>query len=181
MIARHLATACLIYLSLVLQSSFAANLAIYGARPWFPGIVLVMCAFRHDNTGSLLWSAVLGLAVDGVSAERAGVHVAIATLIATFLVIARQDIRSCGSLLAGAFALISTLLWRSGSTMTFSLLAAQTPDLTPMLLSIFGDSVYNALMTIGFLSLVQIARNRIRKPEKTPATILTNRWTMLTG
>jgi rod shape-determining protein MreD len=180
MIARHLVIACLIYLTLVLQSSFASDLAFHGFRPWLPGIALVACVLLHDGAASLMWSSLLGLAVDSLSAERLGLNVAIATLVAMGLLITRQEIRSFGVVLTGIFVLIGTIGWRVASATTLGLLNEQTLNTPQLLMSELGSGVYTGVVTICLLSLIRGAKNCVRKRGGSSPTVLTNQWTMLT-
>ena len=180
MIARHLVTVCLIYASMVLQSSVSNDVAFGSFRPWLPGVALVACVVMHNRVAGLVWASLLGLGVDSVSADRLGVHVVLVTLVAIGLSMMQQEGRSHGAVYTGVLVLAATSLWRSLSAAIQGILADQRFDFPRVLISAFGDGVYTAVLTIVVLLFVRLLTNAIR-PQKSSSTIpLTNRWSMLT-
>lgn len=180
MIARHMATACLIYLSLVLQSSVAAILVLYGFKPWFPGIALAACVLLHNGSTSVVWAALLGLAVDGLSAERLGLHAIMVTFSAMALLIARQEIQSMETTLTGLFVLAATFAWRGLSAIALGLLNNQSMAWYGLLISEFGSGVYTASIAMGLLGLVDLTKRGMRRRRDSTLPVLTNQWSMLT-
>ena len=179
MILNHLATACVVYLALLLQTSIAFDLTLFADyRPWFPGIALVVCVLIHDGPASLIWSAVLGLATDGLSSDRPGFHTMIVTVVAMVLLSAKHDIRSFGSILIALFVFAGTFLWQSLSVIAISLSTGQLQNLPRALRCELGNAVYTLLLIWFLLTFVGLIR--LRKRESSSIPVLNNRWSMLT-
>jgi rod shape-determining protein MreD len=179
MMLRHMATACLIYLTLLLQTGIAVDLTMHhDCKPWFPGIALIICVLLHEGPASLVWSATLGLATDGLSGERLGFHTVIVTIVAMGLLAAKQDIRSFGTLPIIVFIFVGTFAWRTFSVTAFYLLARQSQNFLQLMQYELVGALYTALMTAVLLLFVDLVNVRKRAGSHPP--ILTNRWSMLT-
>lgn len=180
MMVRYLATACLIYAALVLQSTFARDLAVEGIEPWFPGIALVACVALHEGTVSLVWAALLGLMVDSLSGGRMGPHTAITTCVATILLVARQDLRTIGVILAGIFVLCGTFVWRLSALLSLAVLERRSIDPANLMITFAGEGIYTSLLTIVSLLLLKLMSLKFRERESATQPVLKNQWTMLT-
>lgn len=180
MIVRQMATACLIYLSLVMQSSLAVELAVYEIKPWFPGIALAACVLLLDGPASVIWAALLGLAVDGLSAERLGLHAIMVTFVATGLLMVRKEIRSMKTMLSGCFVFAGTYAWRGLSVITMGLIGRQPISIHEILILEFGSGVYTALIATSLLLVVALTKRGVQKGSEPPLPVLTNQWSMLT-
>ena len=176
----HLVTACLIYLSLVLQSYLASDLAIDSFRPWFPGIILAIGILLHTEVAGLVWAGILGLALDGLSAERLGVHLVISTVVAMALMMTRHDIHSNRSVLLGVFVFAGSLLWRFVSMTTFAMLAGRDADIQASLTIALGDGIYTTVLTTAASLLFGILQTAFGRRDTATSIRLSNRWTMLT-
>jgi rod shape-determining protein MreD len=180
MMMSHLVTACLIYLSLVLQSCVASDIAIHSFRPWFPGLVLAACVLRHGNVAGIVWAGILGFAVDGLSAERLGVHLVVTTFVAMGLLVAREESSSYGTMLTGIFVFAGTLIWRLASMTTHATLAGRDLNVQETLSITVGDAVYSSAITVVFTMLFLRLWRVSGRGETSTSISLKNRWTMLT-
>ena len=180
MIARHLLIVCLIYTSLVTQSSLAADVVLFGFRPWFPGIVLMACTLLHQGGNSLVWAALLGLSVDCLSGERLGVNVVTATLVAAGMTSLKTEVPVTGTATIVLFVFTGTIGWRVASATVHCLLANRMIDGLQILISASGSGLYTAIVTLGVLLVVQLPRFAIRSRSRSTPIALTNRWSMLT-
>ena len=180
MILRHMTTACLIYLSLVLQTSLASELTFFEFRPWFPGVALAACVLLHNTTSSVIWASVLGLAIDGLSAERLGLHAILATFVASGLLMARQEIRSFQTMLTGLFVFAGTVVWKSLSAVVLGLIGNQPMAIHESLISGFESAAYTSLIAVSLQLVVSLGQRVLRKRRDSVLPILTNQWSMLT-
>ena len=180
MITRHLATACLVYLSVVMQSTIASDLTAFGAKPWFPGMALVACLLLHEGVAFLVWSALLGFFVDGLSPERFGLNIVIATFVAMGLLMAKQEIRSFGAILTGIFVLGGTIGWRIASAVTSGLLSDDPRNIGPLLTTDIEMGVYSAMLVFGMFLLLKMLKAMFIGSGRSSQTVLTNEWMMLT-
>ena len=175
----HLATACLIYLSLVLQSCVASDLAIDTFRPWFPGIVLAVCVLIHDDVAGVVWAGILGLVVDGLGAERLGVNLVVTTFTAVGLLMTRQDTRSNGTVFLGFFVFTGVSIWRLASMTTHATLSGRGMNFHEYLTVAFGDGLYSTVLTIVVALLIRLVWQTLGRRETSTSIALNNRWTML--
>ena len=180
MIIRQIATASLIYCSLVLQSTSASAIAVYQLRPWFPAMVLVACVSLHKGALGIWWAGVLGLAIDGISGERLGVHLVIATFIASLLSSALQETPSSGALLYGIFVIVATFLWRSSNAITQAWLTGQVIDPLQTMILASGDATYTAGLILILMMSGKLLHIGIVRSEPRSTFSLNNQWTMLT-
>ena len=175
----HLATAGLIYLSLVLQSCVASDLAIDAFRPWFQGIVLAVCVVIHDDVAGVVWAGILGLIVDGLGAERLGVNLVVTTFTAVGLLMTRQDTRSNGTVLLVFFVFAGTSIWRLASMTTHATLSGRDLNLHEYLTVALGDGLYSTVMTFVVALLIRLVWQASDRRETSTSIALKNRWTML--
>ncbi len=179
MMLPHLVTACLIYISLVLQSCVSCDMTFHSCRPWFPGIVLAACLLIHDEIAGVVWAGILGLVVDGLGADRMGVHLVVTTVVAAGLLLARQDTRSNGTLLLGPFVFVGTLIWRLASATTQGILDRRDFNLQESLSVAFGDGVYTAVTTVAIGLLIRLFWQASDRHKTSNPIALKNRWSML--
>jgi cell shape-determining protein MreD len=177
MIARQMCFACLVYLSLVLQTSLASDVALGAFQPWLPGVSLALCLMLTDATATLFWAAVLGFGVDCLSGQRLGVHVVVATVVTTGLLMFRTDRRPVGIVAFGTLVLAGTFLWRTLSVLAQGMLDRQMIDAA--VISVSG--IYSALVAIGLLLVIRFIIDAMGIHRQSGAVQLANRWTMLTG
>ena len=175
----HLATACLIYISLVLQSCVASDLEFQSFRPWFPGIVLAVCVVIHDDVAGVVWAGILGLAVDGLAAERLGVHLVVTTLTAVSLLMTRQETRSNLTVLLGGFVFAGTSIWKLASMTTHAILAGRDMNFQEYLTFAFGDGLYSTMMTVAVALFIRMVSQALGRRETSTSIALKNRWAML--
>ncbi len=180
MIARHLLIVCLIYTSLVMQTSLAGEVVLFGFRPWFPGIVLMACTLLHQGGNSLVWAALLGLSVDCLSGERLGVNVVTATLVATGMISLKTEGRVTGTATIVLFVFSGSIGWRVATETINCLLANRTADGSLILISASGSGIYTAIVTLGVLLVARLPRFAVRSRSRARPIALTNRWSMLT-
>ncbi len=179
MIISHLATACLIYLSLVLQSCLAGELAFHSFRPWFPGIVLAIGVLLHKEIAGLVWSGIIGLAVDCLSGERLGVHLVISTFVAMGLMVSRHDIQSNRPVSLCVLVFVGSFLWRFVSMATHAVLAGRGAVFHDSLTIAFGDSIYSTVLTAAVVLLFCLSLKAFGRRETATSITFSNRWTML--
>ncbi len=154
-------------------------MTIHSFRPWFPGIVLAACILRHGEIAGVVWAGILGLVVDGLGAERMGVHLVVTTVVAVGLLMARQDIRSNGTLLLGSFVFVGTLTWRLASTTTQAILDRGEFNVQEYLSVAFGDGVYTAVITVVIALSIRLFWQTSGRCDTSTSITLKNRWAML--
>ena len=175
---RHLIIACAIYLALVLQPSLPADGALTTFRPWLPAIALVVCVQMARETASLAWAGVLGLGVDSLSGDRLGIHVVVATLVATGMIAMKSDRRSRSVLQIGILTFGGTFLWLSLVTTIHQLLDHRTLALAETLVFSAKNGLSTAGLSLAALLLVRLILNAFRQ-QRTASVTLGNRWSML--
>ena len=180
MMMRHLATVCLIYISLVLQSCVASHLAFHSFRPWFPGIGLAIVVLLHTDVAGLIWAGILGLVVDGLSAERLGVHLVVSTFVAMGLLMTRHDVHSNRTVLLVVFVFAGSMFWRIVSMTTHAMLVGRDADLTGLLTIAVADGLYTSVLTVGIALLICLFQKLFGRRETPKSIMLSNRWAMLT-
>lgn len=180
MITRHLAIGCLIYLALALQTGIARDCMIFESDSWLPGIVVVACVLTTDGAACLIWAALLGLGLDCQSLDHLGVHVVVATFVASLLIWIRSDARSQGIMAIAMYVFGATFLWKLATEMIHGVVDHRSWDLMQSLtLAGFSAACTSGLtgaLLIG-VSLVKSA-GRLRKSS---SVSLNNQWSMLTG
>lgn len=177
---RHLTIVAMIYLSLVFQPCFAADIDLVSFRPWFPGLAMVACVLLTEGALRLVWVGLLALCVDCLSGDRLGLHVIVATLIATALIVIRADSRSASVALTGMLVFSGTFLWQCTAAIAHGFIDRQPFDLEQLVLPALRDGISTVAIALCVLLTGRLLRNAIR-PQRTSSLPLTNRWSMLTG
>jgi rod shape-determining protein MreD len=72
----------LLYLAVILQTTLAPAIAIYGVRPDFPFLVVLLVALREGAAGGAIAGFIAGLFVDMNSAQTFGVSSLVNSLVA---------------------------------------------------------------------------------------------------
>ena len=180
MITRHLAIACLIYTVLVLQPSTTSVFSNVSIRLWLPGLAVVACVLMFDGIASLAWAAVLGFGVDCQSVDKLGVHLVIATLVASVLITIRSDSRSQGPVAVAAFVFGGAFVWRTLAWIAHGLLDGRSIDLTQLAMCACFDAVCTSAV-VAVLLLTGRMLIGVFRPQRALSVSLGNRWSMLTG
>ena len=84
-----------LYVGLVVQSSFVSSDLTGVGRPFLPAALLVLIAACCETSPAILWSGLLGLALDGMSTERLGVQLALASLLGLGLQLMQPKVQKC--------------------------------------------------------------------------------------
>jgi hypothetical protein len=187
MMTRHLIVACIVYLALVLQPSLSSDLASIPMRPWLPGIALAACLSLIKGSGSLIWAAILGLGVDGQSVEQLGVHLILATLIATMLLTASGDLLRFHShsfsppgviiTFVGVFS--ATFVWRFAASVIHSHFDRHTVTLDQIAWSACYVGIGSAVVASVAIMAVRLMASSLHGRQAT-SVALDNQWNMLT-
>jgi len=177
---RHLAIASLIYVALVLQPGLPVELSMAGARPWIPGMALVLCLMLAEGSASLIWVSILGLGVDCLSGERLGVHIVVATAVAAGLQVFQSSSRFVRPAAVSIAVLTGTFFWKFAVTALHALLAHRTLDWPSVATAASGDAVYTAVLVLLVLIVSRAAWASIF-PERLAQFSILNRWSRLTS
>lgn len=109
---RSFSILCSIYLAVAVQSSAIVSEWPVGCRPFLPALVLVAIAFWSNGAAAMAWSASVGLLLDGLSLERLGVQLALATLLGCGLQVARMNRRLSDPVTWAGMVFAVTIVWR---------------------------------------------------------------------
>lgn len=156
---RHLALAIAVYLTVAVQSSVLSWEGPLVWRPFLPALTLLAITLWVEGASVLVWSAVLGLLLDGLSSERLGMQMSLAVLLAGMLQWLTARRRSTGVMSAMALAFLVTLLWRILSPVLVSALAGRATDALLILASASRD----AAATGGLAGLLAFGARPILK------------------
>lgn len=141
----------MIYAGVIAQTSLVS--ADLPGRPFLPAILLVLIAACSEPTPAILWSGLLGLILDGLSMERLGVQLAMASLLALGLQMFRPLWNSRSLLALVAMIVITCMAWRMLSPMTLAILGGRAVNPN----QIFRDAVQVTCWTLlagGILVLI---------------------------
>ena len=183
-VLRHFGIIGLIYLTAALQSSVMTD-ELLGAswgtsRPYLPAVALVVIAASCEGTLAIVWSASLGLLLDGLSTERLGMQLSLASLFGLGLQLGKSLTRARGALVLTATVFGLTVMWRAMSPMTCAVLAGRVVDPSTVMSAAMNSAATTAVA--GFVLIVlgrAIFGTSSRHKETAPG--LSNRWEMLTG
>jgi cell shape-determining protein MreD len=177
MIVRQLASASVIYLSLVLQPNLDEVMGQTMFRPWMPGMALVVCAWLTNGTSYLIWSALIGLTIDCLSEGRLGIHMLSATA-AAVLLLAFQFSRRRNILIIGALTFVSNFAWHAFAVITEACLSHSPIQIERYTTLVISESVATTVVLLGTL-IVGRAAARALGPYSTSSVALSNQWSML--
>ena len=145
-VLRHVGILLMIYLGLVLQTSLVPAETAGMGRPFLPAIVLVMIAVWCEATASILWSAILGLLIDGLSTEHLGIELALAAMLALGLQWMQPVWRSHSLLALVSMFMLTCVTWRITAPMTHAVLAGRVIDIHSVLTDAVQDSAWTAVI-----------------------------------
>jgi cell shape-determining protein MreD len=137
----------LIYASIVAQTSLLTDWTS-ASKPFFPALVLVMIAASSHPAVAVFWSGFAGLILDGVSTERLGVQLGLATILALGLQLFRSIWGSCKVLPLCAAVLTVTTFWKALSPMTYAVLTGRVIDARLALNSAVHEAVATAVVAV---------------------------------
>ena len=147
---RQLSILCSIYLSVALQSSAIVGELPTNCRPFLPALTLVAIALWSNGATAILWSACLGLLLDGLSPERLGVQMSLVAVIGWGLQVVKSNSRSRGAISVMATVFVVALLWRAVSPLVYGVLSGRVVD--P--LTVLAMAVVEASVTAGLAGLL---------------------------
>ena len=151
---RHIGILILIYLGLVAQCSLVPQATIVG-RPFLPAFILVVIVAACEPNLSLLWAALLGLALDGLSTERLGLQVAIAAMLAFGLQLMRPIWQSRSLLSLVSMVLLTSVTWRLLVPTMQAALADRAVDPHVLLTDAVQDAAWTAGVSAALILLVR--------------------------
>lgn len=149
---KHVLLTLATYLALATQAACGSALAIGGCRPplmWLP-VVLALTWF--GDARGIVWTALIGLLVDGLAGGRFGVEMLATTLTALLTLSLRPDeeTRSRGAWFVWQFAVIGTGLVLSHG---LNSVLSDGPEVTVRsLMTLAGGAVYG-LVLCGLMNL----------------------------
>lgn len=137
------------YLGVVAQCSLVPQATAVG-RPFLPAFVLVMIVVSCESNLSLVWAAILGLVLDGLSTERLGVQLGLAALLAFGLQLMRPVWQSRSLLSLVSMVLLTSVAWRVLAPTVQAALVDRAVDPHVLL----TDAVQDAAWTAGVSALL---------------------------
>lgn len=142
-VLRHIGILVMIYAGLVVQTSLGPEHPGLPGRLFLPAAILLVIVASCESTAAILWSAVLGLSLDGLSLDRLGIQMTLAMLLALGLQWMRPLWNSRSLLALVSMTLIVALEWRSLSPMINATLTGRAVDAN----LIFNGAVQDAVIT----------------------------------
>lgn len=176
---RQVFIACSIYLTVALQSSAMVGELPPNCRPFLPALTLVAIALWSKGATAIVWSAVLGLLLDGLSPERLGVQMSLAAAVGWGLQAIKSNSRSRGVVSVMAIVFVVALLWRVVSPFVYGALSGRVVDL----LAVLAMAVVEASVTAGLAGLFVCGERLLLgglAVQKQSNQRLGSRWSMLT-
>ena len=147
---RHVFIACSIYLTVALQSGAFVGELPPNCRPFLPALTLVAIGLWSKGSAAMLWSALLGLLLDGLSPERLGIQMSLAAALGWAVQVVRANSRSRGVVSVMAMVFVVALLWRVVSPLVYSALSGRAVDV----LAILALAVVEAGVTAALAGLL---------------------------
>ncbi len=176
---RHFTIAGLIYLTIALQSGEIVGWTTVAGHPFLPALALIFIAFWCEGAAAIIWSAGVGLLLDGLSPERLGVQVALTAMIGLSLQMLKSASRSRGVMAIAAMVFLTTTVWRVLSPMTYAVLAGRVVDPVQVLVAALGDAMWTAGVAVMFVTVSRWLLGGSSRRETSVAG-RSNRWNMLT-
>lgn len=143
---RHIGILAMIYAGVVAQTSLIPEELAGPGRPFLPAILLVVIAASCDATPALLWSGLLGLMLDGLSTERLGIQLTLATFLALAMQLMRPLWGSRSLLALVAMVVLTCLAWRMLSPMTLAVLSGRVVNPEDAFKHAIQDGVWTTLL-----------------------------------
>ena len=147
---RQVFIACSIYLTVALQGSAVVGELPPNCRPFLPALTLVAIGLWSEGATAIVWSASLGLLLDGLSPERLGMQMSLAAAFGWGLQIVKSNSRSRGVVSVMAIVFVVALLWRVASPLVYSALSGRVLD--PLV--VLAMAVVEASVTAGLAGLL---------------------------
>ena len=141
---------CLIYLAVATQGSVVTAEGPMWCRLFLPALALVAIAFWSEGPAAIAWSACLGLLLDGLSLDRLGVQLGLATLLGCSLQIVREQRRTNGVATFIGMVFVVTFVWRAASPFVLGLLDGKTTDVS----GVIAMSLVEAVATTGLAAVI---------------------------
>lgn len=151
---RHVGILILIYLGVVAQCSLVPQATAVG-RPFLPAYVLVMIVVSCESNLSLVWAALLGLVLDGLSTERLGVQLGLAALLAFSLQMLRPIWQSRSLLSVVSMVLLISVAWRVLAPTVQAAIADRAVDPHVLLTDAVQDAAWTAAVSALLILLVR--------------------------
>ncbi len=151
---RHVGILILIYLGVVAQCSLVPQTAAVG-RPFLPAFILVIVVVSCESNLSLVWAAILGLVLDGLSTERLGVQLSLAALLAFGLQLMRPVWQSRSLLSLVSLVLLTSVAWRVLAPTVQAAIADRAVDPHVLLTDAVQDAVWTATVSAVLILLVR--------------------------
>ncbi len=139
-----------IYIAVAVQGSAIVGEGSMWCRPFLPALALVAILFWSEGVAAVLWSACLGLLLDGLSLDRLGVQMGLAALLGCGLQVAREQRRSIGAVTFVGMVLVVTFAWRVAAPFMLGLLDGRTTDVS----GVFAAAVVEAVATAGLAAVI---------------------------
>lgn len=151
---RHIGILILIYLGVVAQCSLVPQASAVG-RPFLPAFVLIMIVVSCESNLSLVWAAILGLVLDGLSTERLGVQLGLAALLAFGLHLMRPVWQSRSLLSLVSMVLLACVAWRILAPTVQAAIADRAVDAHVLLTDAVQDAAWTAVVSGVLILLVR--------------------------
>ena len=148
---RQVFIACSIYLTVALQSSVIVGELPANCRPFLPALTLVVIALWSEGATAIVWSAVVGLLLDGLSPERLGVQMSLAAVVGWGLQAVKSNSRSRGVVSVMAAVFVVALLWRAVSPFVYGALSGRVVDLLAVLAMAVVEASVTAVLAGVFV------------------------------
>lgn len=176
---RHFGIIGLIYLTVALQSSLLTGEIVGPSRPFLPAITLVAIAVWSSGPAAIVWSGCLGMLLDGLSPERLGVQLLLASLLGLGLQLGKSARRARGLMTLTAAVFAVAMVWRVMSPMTYAVLSGRIVD--PAVVVASATSEAGSTTVVGFI-LICLSRAIVFSSMTSERNVseLSNRWGMLT-
>ena len=147
---RQVFIACSIYLTVALHCSAIVGELPPNCRPFLPALTLVVIGLWSEGAAAIVWSASLGLLLDGLSPERLGIQMSLAAAVGWGLQVLRSNSRWRGVASVTVIVFVVALLWRVASPLIYSALSGRVAD--PLVIP--AMAVVEAGVTAGLAGLL---------------------------
>ena len=150
---RSLSIVCSIYLAVAVQSSAIVSEWPVRCQPFLPALVLVAIAFWSKGAAAIAWSASVGLLLDGLSLERLGVQMTLATLAGCGLQVACANRRSSDPVTWVGMVFAVAFVWR----VVLPLVLGSLDGRSVVFAGVFAVAIVEAAATVGLAVLILCA------------------------
>lgn len=163
---RVIAYSILIFLTVLIQSTIADSIKIYGVKPNIIIVVTVIVALLRDETEGAVIGFLCGLIQDAVSGRVIGFYALLGLYLGLIIGKSNKKLNKENVLISIFFTFISTLIYESIVYFFTTVLRAPLDFVHSMKNIILIEAIYNSVISIIVFIIVSRMNKRFEEYEK---------------